>query len=93
MPMLNALTVYEAGLKETEDPIVLEQAAAENRVVVSHDHSTMRAYAEDRLRAGQLTTGLFLVRQAAAIGRVIDDLVLSVETSSSEEWHGKIIFL
>lgn len=93
LPMLNAFTVYEAGLKEAEDPVRLEQAAIESRIVVSHDHSTMRAYAEDRLKTGLSMTGLFLVRQAARVGRVIDDLVLIVEASSLEEWDGKIIFL
>lgn len=86
VPILDAVTVYEAGLKEAEDPAVLEQAVIESRVAVSHDHSTMRAYAEDRLRAGQLMTGLFLVRQATAIGRVIEELVLIAEATTAEEW-------
>ena len=38
-------------------------------------------------------TGLILVRQAAALGQVIDDLVLIVEASNAEEWEGKIVFL
>ena len=39
-------------------PAILERAAAEGRVVVSHDHATMRAYAEERLLAGLPMAGL-----------------------------------
>jgi hypothetical protein len=38
-------------------------------------------------------TGLILVRQTAALGEVIDDLVLVVEASTAEEWNGTIVFV
>jgi hypothetical protein len=53
----------------------------------------MRPCAEERLKLGLPMTGLILVRQAAALGQVIDDLVLIVEASNAEEWEGKIVFL
>ena len=37
-------------------------------------------------------TGLILVRQAAALGQVIDDLVLLAEATIAEEWEGTIAF-
>jgi predicted nuclease of predicted toxin-antitoxin system len=92
-PSLNTLTVQEAGLREATDPAVLERAAAEGRMVVSHDHKTMRAYAEERLLAGLPMAGLILVRQDYPVGQAIDDLLLIGETTTEEEWQGKIIFL
>ena len=53
----------------------------------------MRPCAEERLKLGLSMTGLILVRQAAALGQVIDDLVLIAEASNAEEWEGKIVFL
>ena len=38
-------------------------------------------------------TGLILVRQTAALGQVIDDLVLIAEATTTEEWKGTIVFL
>jgi hypothetical protein len=38
-------------------------------------------------------TGLILVRQAAALGQVIDDFVLVAEATTAEEWNGIIVFL
>ena len=90
---LDTVTVQEAGLRDAVDPTVLEWAAAAGRVVVSHDHRTMRAYAEERLTAGEEMTGLILVHQDYPLGQAIDDLVLIGETTTAAEWQGKILFL
>ena len=75
------------------DDTVLQHAASEHRVVISHDYRTMRARAEDRLRAGLPMTGLILVPQDVQLGKVIEELVLLAETTSPKEWHGQILFL
>jgi hypothetical protein len=62
-------------------------------VVISHDYRTMRARAEDRLRAGLPMAGLILVPQDIRLGAVIEELVLIAETTSPEEWQGQILFL
>jgi len=92
-PNLDTVTIQEAGLRDAEDPAVLEWAAAAGRVVVSHDHRTMRAYVDERLITGQAMAGLILVRQDYPLGRAIEDLVLIGETTTAEEWQGKILFL
>jgi hypothetical protein len=92
LPLIPSLYTKLAS-NEEEDPAVLERAVREERIVVSHDYSTMRAYAEERLRAGLPMMGLFLVRQESSIGRVIDELVLIAEATAAEEWQGKIVFL
>jgi predicted nuclease of predicted toxin-antitoxin system len=78
LPNLDSTTVQEAALHDPSDPGVLEWAAGEARVVVSHDHRTMRAYAEERLKAELPMAGLILARRAAPIAQIIDDLVLVV---------------
>jgi Domain of unknown function (DUF5615) len=93
MPSLDTVTVQEAGLSDASDAVVLEWAATEARIVISHDHRTMRAYAEERLKAELLMRGLILVRQRVPLREAIDDLVLIGETTTAEEWEGKIVFL
>ena len=90
---LDSTTVREAELPEASDPAVLDWAASQGRVVITHDHRTMRPCAEDRLKTGLPMSGLILVRQAAALGQVIDDLVLIAEATTAEEWEGTIVFL
>lgn len=74
------------------DPELLEWAAAEARILLSHDVTTMRDHAEQRLQAGLPMSGLFLAPQSAPIGRVIDDLEVVVECSREGEWEGQIVF-
>ena len=90
---LDTITVHEAGLSDASDPEVLEWAATAGRVVISHDHRTMRAHAEERIKAGLPMAGLALVGQRDPIGEVINDLLLIGEITTSEEWQGKIVFL
>jgi predicted nuclease of predicted toxin-antitoxin system len=92
-PALDTLTVQEASLRKAADPAVLEWAATDGRVVISHDHGTMRAYAEERLLAGLPMAGLILVCQDYPLGQAIDDLVLIGQTTTAEEWQGKVVFL
>ncbi len=92
-PTLETVTALEAGLGEATDAAVLQRAASERRVVVSHDCHTMRARAEDRLRAGLPMLGLILIPQDVPVGKAIEELVLIAETTSPEEWQGQILFL
>jgi hypothetical protein len=82
-----------AGCSQATDIEILAWAAAEGRVLVSHDHRTMRGYAEERLASDLPMAGLILVRQDYPIGHAIDDLVVIAETTSAEAWQGKIAFL
>lgn len=92
-PQLDLLTVHEAGLRGDTDAAILEFAATEQRVVVSHDVRTMTVHAQARLLATKPVSGLILVSQDYPVGQAIDDLVLIAEVSTVEEWQGKIIFL
>ena len=90
---LDSLTVREAGLLGVSDSHLLEWAVTEQRLLISHDHNTMRAYAEERLHAGLEMPGLILVQQDYPIGQAIDELALISEASMPEDWHGLILFL
>jgi predicted nuclease of predicted toxin-antitoxin system len=90
---LDSTTVREIDIAEASDATVLDCAAAQGRIVITHDHRTMRPCAEDRLKTGLPMTGLILVPQTAALGKVIDDLLLIAEATTAEEWNGTIVFL
>ena|SRR2546427_1962874 len=93
LPGLDLVRVQEVGLRGIGDPIVLERAAQDGRVVLSHDVSTMRTFAYARIIQGLPMPGLFLVSQAVPIGRAIEELVLLAECSLEGEWEGKVRFV
>ena len=62
-PDVDIVRVQDAGLSGADDPTVLEWAAREGRVLLTHDVSTMTHHAFERIRAGQLMPGLFEVKR------------------------------
>jgi len=65
----------ESGLDGVGDPELLDRAALERRVLVSHDRRTMIDHFRAHLAAGKSSPGLFIVPQDASIGDVIEALV------------------
>ena len=49
---LDIVRIRDTTMREAGDPAVLEWAAAEGRVVLTHDVSTMTKHAYERVRAG-----------------------------------------
>ncbi|HYP39712.1 MAG TPA: DUF5615 family PIN-like protein, partial [Chloroflexia bacterium] len=81
-PELEILRVQDAGLSGASDPTVLNWAAQENRVLLTHDVNSMTKHAYERVQAGHPMSGVFVVRQAAPFGVVIEDILLLIETGS-----------
>jgi hypothetical protein len=68
-PGADSVRVQDAGLSGADDPTVLEWAAEQGRVVVSHDVSTLRKHAYERVAARLRMPGVFEVPNTLAIGR------------------------
>jgi hypothetical protein len=92
-PELDIVRVQDAGLSGADDPAVLDWAAREGRVLLTHDVSTMTRYAYERVRAGRSMPGVFEVGRAIPIGRAIDDILLLAECSLENEWEGQVRYL
>ncbi len=81
------------NLEGKSDPAVLESAADQGRIVVSHDTSTMSVHFSERLRLGGASPGVFLVRQRASLGQVVEALLLVCSASAAQEWADQIHYL
>ena len=92
-PTLDLATLRERQMLGREDPQVLELAAKEGRVLLSHDKTTMRHFAMDRLREGKRMPGLLLVHRDAPMGRVIEDILLIALASLEGEAEGRVFFI
>lgn len=93
LPLLDVVRVQDVGLITRPDTEVLEWAANENRVVVTHDITTMSKHAFDRVNQGLLMPGVIEVSQDVPIGEAIEELVLITECSLENEWHNQVIYL
>ena len=73
-PDLDIVGVTEEGLGGIDDPSVLQWAASEGRVLLSHDVTTLTEFAYERAAQGMPMPGVFQVPQDAPVGRIIDDV-------------------
>jgi hypothetical protein len=93
LPDLDIVRIQDAGLSGADDPAVLDWAAREGRILVTHDISTSVTFAFERVADGRPMPGVFAARSSGAIGSTIEDLLLLVECSVHEEWEGQVRFL
>jgi hypothetical protein len=92
-PMLDVVRVQDVGLQGKSDPDILEWAAQENRLLLTHDISTIPSFVNDRLIECKFMPGVVEVNRQAQMGIVIEDILLMVFTSRDGEWEGQIVYL
>jgi predicted nuclease of predicted toxin-antitoxin system len=92
-PAIEFRRLRDLGMADQPDAPVLDYAARNGLVIVSHDVSTMTAHAADRVAAGLPMPGVLLVHQGDPIGTIIEDLILIWAASEAEEWAGQVVFL
>ena len=84
-PDLDVVRVQDIGLKASPDSDILAWAAAEGRILLTHDRDTMPYHAYERVRAEQPMPGIFLVSDRMPIGQAIEELLLAVDCLTPEE--------
>lgn len=88
-PGIDFRTASSGGLRRLSDSEVLTLAAADGRVLVSHDRRTMpSAFAEFVLRT--TSPGLLIVSQRADLLNTIEDLLLVWVASDAAEWINQL---
>lgn len=93
IPELDVVRVQDVGLGGMDDPQILEWAAREGRVLLTHDVETMTGFAYDRLRAGKPMSGVLEIREDLPIGPVLEDLVLLILAGTPEDLDGQVKYL
>jgi Domain of unknown function (DUF5615) len=92
-PTLDIVRVQDVGLGGVDDPMLLVWAAETTRVLLTHDVSTITAYAYDRVRNGDRMPGVFEVSRDVPILVAVEDILLISECSHPDEWEGQVRYL
>lgn len=77
----------------TPDPQVLEWAAAERRVLLTHDIQTMVGHAWERVRRGLPMPGVVVVGQELSIRVVLEQLEALAVASRDGEWEAQVLYV
>jgi hypothetical protein len=87
-PSLDIVRIQDVGLVKAPDPVVLEWAANENRVLLTHDRNTIPRYAYERVVEGKRMPGVIEIDYAVPMSIAIDDILLLAVLSKSGELEG-----
>jgi hypothetical protein len=90
MSEVDIVRVQDEQLSGAPDARVLEWAAHEGRIVLTHDISTMKLHAYARVEAGLQMPGVFVVNQSVPVGEAIEAIQLLAECSLNGEWEGQV---
>ena len=93
LPKLDLVRVQDVGLMHTDDPVILEWAANEKRILLTHDVATITMYAYERINQGLPMTGVVEIIAKASIGKIIDDLEIFICCSEPDEYEGQVLFI
>ena len=90
-PKLDLIDVRDVGLDGLSDPVILEWAAQESRVLLTHDVNTITKFAYDRLAAELPMSGVMAIQQNVSIGQAVEDILLLAEFE--EECWGQVRYI
>lgn len=92
-PLLDVVRIQDSEVNGADDQSVLEWTATNDRVLLTHDVSTMTAYAIERVARRLPMPGIVEASRFVPVGRAIEDLLLVAECSHPGEWEGQVIYL
>jgi len=90
---IDIVRVQDAGFMSADDPTILEWAALNVRVVLTHVVATMTYYAYERVRQGKAMPGIFEVARRVPIGVAVEQIVLLALCRLDGEWEGQVRYL
>ena len=90
---LDFVRVQDVGYAQTPDPIILDWAATELRVLVTPDLNSMVGFAWGRVRAGLPMVGVLALLDNRGVGRVIDDILLVARCYTVDEMKDQVWYI
>lgn len=92
-PGLDLVRVEEVGLRTAADPVILEWAAAQARIVFSFDRKTLVGYAYDRVNAGLPMLGVLMLSKHMTYREAIEEILIAAMCHTEDELKDRVIFL
>ena len=93
IPDLDLVRVQDIGLREARDSEILEWAAANDRILITFDRSTMIAHANERIECHLAMPGLICPDRCMSRKEFAEQIEMIVRCCSSSDLAGQIYFL
>ena len=85
-------TAVMADLAGLTDPQVLARAAADNRLLVTHDRKTMPKHFAEFI-TDATSPGLLIIPQSLPVVTAVEELILIWSATEAAEWENRICVL
>lgn len=93
-PPVDVVRVQDLDLAHADDPKILELAAQDGRVVLTHDYRTLPHHAYERVRASLPMPGVCVViRRGLSIRKAIEEICMVAECSLEGELENQVRYL
>jgi hypothetical protein len=92
-PGLDIARVQDVGLDHTPDPIILEWAAAQGRILLTGDLNSMVGFAVGRVQSGLPMPGALALLENVGIGPVINDILLVALIYAEDEVKDQVLYI
>jgi len=92
-PNLDIITAFNAKVSGYEDSDLLRWTAEHNRILITHDKKTIPDFVRELVSAGLTLPGVILVIKSVSIGRLIDDLEITILCGKAEDFRNDVFYL
>jgi hypothetical protein len=92
-PSSDLVRVVECGLRNQPDPIVLEFAANEGRILLTHDRNTITPPAEDRIHRGFVMPGVLVPAQTIPVREFLNEMDYILNAGDPRDFENRIPYL
>jgi hypothetical protein len=92
-PSIDFASAQGAQLDGLSDLDVLARAAAQDRILITHDFRTMPRHFAAFRATGATSPGVFLVQQNTPLGSVIEEVMLIWMASTPDDWRNRIVVI
>ncbi len=93
VPGCDVVRAQDVGLLSTPDPDVLEWAAVHDRIVLTHDVSTMIRFAYDRVRLSKPMPGVIVINSLDFSAQLVSDLVIAAECGRPDDFRDLVKYI
>jgi len=90
-PDLDLIRSQDELPEGTPDPEVLAWAATEDRILITHDRSTMLADVNVRIASGEAVPGIIVTNENQPVRAAIEDILLIAECLSESEVRDRVV--
>ena len=92
-PDLDIVRVQDTELYQAPDPAVLEWAAQENRIIITHDVQTLVNDAYARVEEGLPVPGVILIPGTLPVGQALHDLELTIGAGNPGDFADRVTYI